>query len=133
MEKLKKFPFTVSDDMKLWVFNEVKVIEIIHDVDGKRYSGVIKKEDFIRLKKMMGVAGLPAAAIKAQLAIKRLIMNRAKWAPTKEVWESNKELAQWISDMEQELVRAHNALAEFNTEQQRKNMELIEGIGNKKN
>lgn len=133
MKTPEKFPLRISDTMKVWVYNRKKMMEITHHVGDKAYVSCISGDRFKYLKKLMAIAGLPPAAVKAQMAVKRLIRNRDKWTPDQWLWENKPDLAQWLHDMEQELVAAHNALAEFNTENQKKNMDIISNIEKKAN
>lgn len=98
-------------------------MEIIVDDNGKRMS--FKIPVVKRLKQMLAIAGLPPAAIQAQLAIKKLVTNPGKWQPTKKTWENDPERAQWLHNINDELCKAHNVLSEYNTNQQSKNLDIL--------
>lgn len=114
--------FKLSDNMKMRVNDRKKSIEIVHDIEGKRFSHAIHGKDFTNFKNLVTEAGLHSAGVQAMLAIKKLVMNREKWMPDN---QENPERSQWLYEQEQELIKAYNLLSEYTTEKQKQNIDLL--------
>lgn len=117
--------FRLSDNMRMKINDTRRTVEIIHSVEGKMFSHTISGKDFTRFRNLVTDAGLHPAGIQSMLAIKNLVVNGEKWMPNSQDWKDNPELAQWLSDRNNELISAYNLLSEYITSKQQNNLDIL--------
>lgn len=105
-----------------------KTMEIITSEGTKQTSVTVGPKELNRLRGLLRVAGLPPQAVKAQIAIKMVLSNYEKWGKTED-----KELAQLFYNLHNALASAYNSLAEYNTKEQRENIQLLSDSSKKDN
>ena len=119
----------LSEECSIIVHVRKKRMDVVHNLDGKMHIATLSGTKFKQLKNLLAVAGLPPAAIKAQLAIKKMVLNNQSWLPDEKMMNEDPQKAKLLIQMHRELVAAHNELADFNTKKQKENLKAIRDMG----